>query len=271
MAPITVVRNETPALSLARRIAAVIKAKPSAVLGLATGSTPIPVYNELARMHREEGLDFSQVSTFNLDEYLGLPATHDQSYRYFMQEHLFSKVNIKQENVHFLNGMAPNPAEECARYEKELAEIGPCDIWLLGIGHNGHIAFNEPGSPKTSRTRVVDLTQSTIDANARFFGGDKTKVPTQALSAGIATIMSSREIVLLATGSGKEAAVTASIKNAATVNCPASLLQEHGMCTFFVDPEAGAGLDAGSCHNEHPGCHTCCGKASCKVGAVTAN
>lgn len=236
---IVVKKDDNAALLVAHRIAEVVRSKPNCVLGLATGSTPIPVYQELARLHREEGLDFSQVRTFNLDEYVGLPPTHDQSYRFFMEEHLFSKINIKPENVHFLNGMAIRGEEECIRYENKLKAIGPCDVWLLGIGHNGHIAFNEPGSARDSRTRVVNLTQSTIDANARFFGNDKSKVPTKALSVGIATIMESREILLLATGAGKCDAVTRAVVGEPTNDIPASLLQKHQHCTFYVDEAAG--------------------------------
>ncbi|EFO65142.1 Glucosamine-6-phosphate deaminase [Giardia lamblia P15] len=233
-------KSNDAALLVAHRIAEVVRGKPSCVLGLATGSTPIPVYQELARLHREEGLDFSQVKTFNLDEYAGLPPTHDQSYRFFMEEHLFSKVNIKPENIHFLSGLAIRAEDECIRYENALQTIGPCDIWLLGIGHNGHIAFNEPGSPRDSRTRVVSLTQSTIDANARFFGNDKSKVPTKALSVGIATIMESREILLLATGEDKCEAVTKAVVGEPTNAVPASLLQRHPHCCFYVDEAAGA-------------------------------
>ena len=255
MPSIHVAKCPDPAIKLAHRIAEVVRSKPNCVLGLATGSTPIPVYQELARLHREEGLDFSQVRTFNLDEYVGLPPTHDQSYRFFMEEHLFSKINIKPENVHFLNGMAQECEKECERYEQELKAIGPCDVWLLGIGHNGHIAFNEPGSARDSRTRVVNLTQSTIDANARFFGNDKSKVPTKALSVGIATIMESREILLLATGAGKCEVVTKSINGTCDTHCPASFLQEHPHCRFFVDMDAGKDVVGTCCQAaSQPGC-----------------
>ncbi|KAE8301872.1 Glucosamine-6-phosphate deaminase [Giardia duodenalis] len=261
MPSIHVSKCADPAIKLAHRIAEVVRSKPNCVLGLATGSTPIPVYQELARLHREEGLDFSQVRTFNLDEYAGLPPTHDQSYRFFMEEHLFSKVNIKPENVHFLNGMASDYEKECERYEQELKAIGPCDVWLLGIGHNGHIAFNEPGSPRDSRTRVVCLTQSTIDANARFFGNDKSKVPTKALSVGIATIMESREILLLATGESKREAVTKSVKGKCETHCPASFLHEHPHCRFYVDMDAGKEVDNTCCQATNQA--SCCGSTSC--------
>lgn len=237
---IKLVKCTTPAIALAEEIARVVRAKPNAVLGLATGSTPIPVYQELARMHRDEGLDFSRVTTFNLDEYFGLPPTHDQSYRYFMEEELFKHVNIKSENVHFLSGTAPDADAECERYEAELRKYGPVDIWLLGIGNNGHIAFNEPGSSADSRTRKVVLTESTIAANARFFDNNMELVPKLALSSGIATIMEAKEVVLLATGPKKADAVHKSLKGPATEDVPASLLQKHAHTTFFVDLEAGS-------------------------------
>lgn len=244
--PIRIVKSSTAAIDCAHRIAEVIRAKPTCVLGLATGSTPIPVYQELIRMHKEEGLSFSRVTTFNLDEYVGLPATHDQSYRYFMEQQLFNHIDIKPENIHFPNGMASNLDEECKRYEHDLRTHGPVDIWLLGIGNNGHIAFNEPGSPEDSRTRRVALTESTIQANARFFGNDPAKVPKYALSSGIATIMSAREIVLLATGSAKACAVHRALNESPSTAVPASLLQHHQNTTFFIDQEAGC-TDAAAC------------------------
>ncbi len=221
----------------------VIKAKPDAVIGLATGSTPEATYAELARMHKEEDLSFAKVTSFNLDEYWGLDGDHDQSYRYFMNGQLFSHVDIRTWNTHVLNGKAVNPQLECQAFEQKILSVGGLDIWLLGIGGNGHIAFNEPGSSVDSRTRLVDLTPETIAANSdgRFFK-EASEVPRCALSAGIGTIREARKIVLLATGSGKAPAIAAAVEGAFTPDCPSSLLQDHPDCTFIVDREAAADL-----------------------------
>jgi len=218
-------------------IADSIRKKPNVVLGLATGGTPLGCYQELIRMHREEGLDFSRVVTFNLDEYLGLPPTHPQSYRYFMDENLFRHVNIKMENTHVLNGMSNDPQKTCKEFEKAIKESGGIDFQLLGIGANGHIAFNEPGSSFESRTRVVNISEQTIKDNARFFKSID-EVPRQALSMGIGTIMEAKKIALLATGMGKAEAVAKSVEGPITTNVPASILQRHPECTFILDKEA---------------------------------
>jgi glucosamine-6-phosphate deaminase len=232
---------------VARKAAAVfaelIRSKPSAVIGLATGSTPEQTYSELARLHKHEGLSFAKVSSFNLDEYWGLDGDHDQSYRYFMNQNLFRHVDIRPWNTFVLNGKAQNPYLECQAYETKIVSMGGVDLWLLGIGGNGHIAFDEPGSPVDSRTRLVGLTQSTIEANSdgRFFK-DPAEVPRCALSAGIGTIREARKIVLLATGSKKAPAIAAAAEGPFTPDCPASLLQDHPDCTFIVDREAAAKL-----------------------------
>lgn len=218
-----------------------IRKKPNIVLGLATGGTPVKMYKELIRMHKEESLDFSKVITYNLDEYLGLPGTHDQSYRYFMNDNLFNHINIKKENTHVLNGQAKDPAAECKAYEEAIKKAGGIDIQLLGIGGNGHIAFNEPGSPKNSRTRVVELTPKTIEDNARFFASIKD-VPTKALSMGNGTIMEAREIVLIADKASKADAISKSVEGPATEQVPASLLQAHKNTTFVVDKDAAGKL-----------------------------
>jgi len=218
-------------------IADSIRKKPNVVLGLATGGTPVGCYQELIRMHREEGLDFSRVVTFNLDEYLGLPPTHPQSYRYFMDENLFRHVNIKMENTHVLNGMSKDPQKTCKEFEKAIKKSGGIDFQLLGIGANGHIAFNEPGSSFESRTRVVNISEQTIKDNARFFKSID-EVPRQALSMGIGTIMEAKKIALLATGMGKAEAVAKSVEGQITTNVPASVLQRHPECTFILDKEA---------------------------------
>lgn len=227
----------------AKIIAEALKKKPNLVLGLATGSTPIPLYQELIRMHKEEGLDFSKVTTFNLDEYLGLPPTHDQSYRYFMNTQLFDPINIPKEKTHVLSGTEQDPAAHCKQYEEWIKAAGGIDIQVLGIGGNGHIAFNEPGSTFESRTRVVDLTQETIQANSdgRFFKEAK-EVPTQALSMGMGTIMEARKVILLANGLKKADAVVKSVEASPTTSVPASALQKHQDAIFIVEKEAATQL-----------------------------
>jgi len=221
----------------ARRIAALIRRKPNCVLGLATGSTPIPCYRELIRMHKEEGLDFSRVTTFNLDEYYPIDPRHPQSYRSFMDEHLFNHININKSRTFVPYGLAPDPYEHCLWYEEQIKEAGGIDLQLLGIGHNGHIAFNEPGSSLASRTRVKTLTYETIQANARFFERPED-VPKYAITMGIGTILEAREIILLATGEGKAEAVARAIEGPVTTMCPASALQLHPHVTFILDEAA---------------------------------
>jgi glucosamine-6-phosphate deaminase len=225
----------------ARRIADRIRAKPNLVLGLATGSTPLGTYRELIRLHQEEGLDFAKVVTFNLDEYLGLAPTHDQSYRYFMDTNLFDHINIKKANTHLPDGMAKDPATSCQEYEKAIKAAGGIDFQVLGIGGNGHIAFNEPGSPRSSRTRTVNLNEPTIKDNSRFFASI-AEVPRQALSMGMATIMEAREVTLLANKANKADAIVRSVEGPATEQVPASILQGHPRATFLVEKEAAAKL-----------------------------
>lgn len=218
-----------------------IRAKPDIVLGLATGNTPVGLYQELARMHGEERLDFSRVRTFNLDEYLGLGPDHEQSYRHFMDVNLFDSINIDKANTHVPDGLAADPEAHCAAYEAAIRAAGGIDLQVLGIGSNGHIAFNEPGSPAGSRTRVVELTQSTITDNSPFF--DRTEdVPTRALSMGIGTIMESREIVLLANKEKKAEAVARSLQGPITEDVPASILQQHENVTVILDRAAASQL-----------------------------
>ncbi|MDA5109185.1 glucosamine-6-phosphate deaminase [Brevibacillus thermoruber] len=227
----------------ARVVAQVVAAKPTAVLGLATGSTPIGMYRELARLHREEGVDFSRVMTFNLDEYVGLPPHHPQSYRTFMQEHFFRHVNIPLEQTNIPRGDAPDLQAECRRYEEAIAAAGGIDIQVLGIGRNGHIGFNEPGSDAETTTRVVKLAQSTIKANARFFDSID-EVPTKAVSMGIKTILAAKRILLLASGEAKAEAVRRMLEGERTPDVPASLLQLHPDVTVIVDKDAAALLAA---------------------------
>ena len=235
--------------AVAREIAQLIHSRNTAgkttVLGLATGSTPVRVYRELARLHKEETLSFRNAITFNLDEYWGLSGDHDQSYRFFMNQHLFSQIDIPLWNTHVLNGTAQNADWECRAFEDRIRAVGGVDLWLLGIGGNGHIAFNEPSSHPDSRTRLVDLAPQTIEANSdgRFFK-DSNAVPRSALSAGIGTIRDARKIVLLATGNNKATAVATALEHPSSSDCPASLLQDHSDCSFVLDEEAASKLKA---------------------------
>ncbi len=207
-------------------IASVIRAKPDCVLGLATGSSPIGTYDELARMHREEGLSFARCTSVNLDEYKGLPGTHPQSYRFFMEEHLFSRVDIDRARTFVPCGTADDPAAECAAYDARLEALGGTDVQLLGIGPDGHIGFNEPGDAFVKETHVVDLDPTTIEANARFFAS-AAEVPRQALTMGMGGIMGARKIVLVASGATKKAVLDAAVSGPITPRLPASILQLH--------------------------------------------
>ncbi len=218
-----------------------IKAKPDLVLGLATGGTPEGMYRELARLNKDGQLDFSQVKTFNLDEYAALPPTHDQSYRYFMNKNLFDLVNINKENTHVPDGEAPDLEKHCQEYEDAIQAAGGIDLQLLGIGVNGHVAFNEPGSPRDSRTRVVELDEITRQANSRFFSSID-EVPGQALSMGIGTINEAREIMLLASGENKADAIAKTLEGPVTEEVPASLLRDHANVTFILDKAAASKL-----------------------------
>lgn len=235
---ISIVRNYDELSERAARIVAdAIRNKPNVVLGLAAGSTPIGCYHELVRMHKKEELDFSKVVTFNLDEYLGLSPIHPQSYRYFMDRNLFRRVNIRMENTHVLDGLTSDPQRTCREFEEAIKAAGGIDLQLLGIGANGHIAFNEPGSPFNSRTRVVNLSERTRRDNARFFKSID-EVPRQALSMGIGTIIETKKIVLLASGARKAEAVAKSVEGPVTTCVPASVLQRHPDCTLILDRAA---------------------------------
>src|SRR3981189_3556835 len=191
----------------AQIVAELLNTKPNAVLGMATGSTPLGLYQELVRLHKKEQLDFSRVTTFNLDEYVGLPVNHPQSYHYFMHEHFFRHVNIPPHNINIPSGTTSNYAAFCEWYERRIGECGGIDLQILGIGTDGHIAFNEPTSSLSSRTRITTLTRQTRIDNARFFGGDVESVPTHCLTQGLATIMEARHVILVATGRPKAEAV----------------------------------------------------------------
>jgi glucosamine-6-phosphate deaminase len=223
----------------ARAVAEVVRRKPDAVLGLATGSTPLGLYKELIRMHRKEHLDFSKVATFNLDEYVGLPPDHDQSYRRFMNDNLFKHVNVCAGNTHVPSGLADDYADHCRWYEDRIKARGGIDIQVLGIGGDGHIAFNEPGSSLASRTRVKTLAEQTIRDNARFFKRKKD-VPIYAVTMGVGTILEARKLILLASGAGKAEAVAACVEGPVSSMCTASALQLHGDAVVFADrPAAG--------------------------------
>ena len=216
--------------------------KPDSVLGLATGSTPIPTYSKMIELYRAGAVDYSQVTTFNLDEYVGLDHDHEQSYYYFMMENLFKGINVPQENIHVLSGTAADPQAECANYEKMIEQAGGIDLQILGIGRNGHIAFNEPDDIFPSVTHVVELTPSTIEANKRFFA-DINDVPRRALSMGIGSIMKARSILIIATGADKAEAVKAMIQGPVTPRCPASVLQLHPCVNVMLDGAAASLID----------------------------
>ena len=208
-----------------------------AVLGLATGSTPLPLYAELIRLHRDEGLSFRNVVTFNLDEYEGLPGDHVQSYRYFMEQNLFRSIDIRPENTHVPSGVSPDAARACADYESAIRAAGGIDLQVLGIGRTGHIGFNEPPSALDSRTRRVHLDEVTRRDNSVFFGS-LDLVPHGALTMGVGTIMDCRQVELLAFGASKAEIVRKTLRTAPSSDCPASWLQGHARCTFHLDPEA---------------------------------
>lgn len=215
--------------------------KPDATLGLATGSTPIGLYDCLVDDVDSGKISFSDVVTFNLDEYCALPVTDVNSYRYFMDEHLFSRVDIKPENAHLPNGNADDFPAECSAYEAAIEERGGIDLQLLGLGNNGHIGFNEPAPDFPVQTHIVDLTQSTIDANARFFESEGD-VPRQAITMGIGTIMKARGVVLVANGRGKADIVAKALFGPVTPDVPASVLQMHPNVTVVLDEEAASAL-----------------------------
>jgi glucosamine-6-phosphate deaminase len=226
------------ARALARRIASELAANPRLVLGLPTGRTPIALYDELSKLDA----DFSQATTFNLDEFLGLPPTHPGSFREFMEQHLFRNVNLNRDRIHFLDGSAADPDAECVRYERAIEEAGGLDLQVIGIGTNGHIGFNEPARELQARTHRVALLPETKRNNAALFGGDPAKVPVEALSMGMATILHAKKIVLLATGGSKATCVARVINGPVTPELPASFLQLHCDVDILVDEAAAAKL-----------------------------
>lgn len=239
---IRVFENEVQAgQAAALLIASQILAKPDSVVGLATGSTPLQAYQELVRLYQAGVLDWGRVTTFNLDEYLGLAADHEQGYRNFMVRNLFGKINMRPDAIHVPNGLAADAAAECLAYERAIRAAGGIDLQLLGLGRNGHIGFNEPARFFTPLTHVIDLTPDTIEANARFFG-KAAEVPRQALSMGIGTIMQAGKIVMLVTGAHKARAVQAMVQGPIDPQCPGSILQTHARVTVLLDRPAATAL-----------------------------
>ncbi|MBQ9329283.1 MAG: glucosamine-6-phosphate deaminase [Solobacterium sp.] len=215
--------------------------KKNAVLGLATGSSPIGLYKKMIADHHSEGTSYKEIRTWNLDEYTGIPHTHDQSYYTFMHENLFNHIDIPEENTHVPCGEGDDLEQNCRDYEKSMEDV-IVDIQVLGIGSDGHIAFNEPGTPFDSLTHIMDLTEQTRQDNARFFDNDIDQVPTHAITMGLASIMRARKIVLIATGANKADAVYGMIHGPITTDCPASILQAHPDVTVVLDPAAAAKL-----------------------------
>lgn len=234
--------GEAASQAAARVVARLVREKPNAVIGLATGSTPLMLYRELIRLHKADGLDFSQVVTFNLDEYVGLEKEHPQSYHAFMWENLFSQINIKPENVHIPDGMAADIPAFCAGYEQAILDAGGIDLQVLGIGSDGHVGFNEPTSSFASRTRIKTLTQQTVADNARFFDGDESQVPHHCITMGIGTIMDARMNIMLAFGENKADAIAATVEGPVAAMMPASILQHHPAAKLFVDEPAASKL-----------------------------
>lgn len=216
----------------------IVANKPTAVLGLATGSTPIGMYERMIKDHKDNNTSYKDCQSFNLDEYVGLPRDHKESYYTFMHKNLFHGIDIKEENVHLPYG---DTKEDCAAYEKAMEHVH-VDVQVLGIGANGHIGFNEPGTSFDEETHIVTLTQKTREDNARFFDGDINQVPTHAITMGIATIMKAGKILLIATGENKADAVYAMLKKEPSTECPASVLQNHKDVVVILDEAAASKL-----------------------------
>ncbi len=216
------------------------------VLGLPTGSSPIGMYNALVEANRAGRVSFKNVITFNMDEYVGIPEKHPESYHSFMYKNLFDKIDIPAGNIHILNGNAPDLDKECADYEKAIVNAGGIDLFLGGVGEDGHLAFNEPFSSINSRTRVVTLTQDTIEVNSRFFGGDTSLVPKQAMSVGVATVCSAAEVLILAFGSKKARVVAQAVEGSVSHYVTLSALQLHENGIVVLDEPAAGELKVNS-------------------------
>ncbi len=233
--------QENASVLAAQMVARLIRSKPEAVLGLATGSTPLPFYRELIRMHREEALDFSAVTTFNLDEYVGLGPRHPASYYRFMQENLFEHINIRPELAFIPDGMASDVPASCLEYEARIRDAGGLDVQILGIGSDGHIGFNEPISSLASRTRIKTLTPRTRLDNARYFATPE-EVPHHVITMGIGTIMEARQVLLMGFGANKADALAAAIEGPVSAQVPASVLQFHPRAHVLIDEAASGKL-----------------------------
>ena len=230
------------ARDVAAHVVQALEAKPDLVLGLPTGRTPLLLYEELARLAAEGRADFAAVTTFNLDEFLGIPAAHPGSYRSFMQKHLFDRVNIDPSRINFLRGDTGSAVEECCRYETAIEAAGGLDLLILGIGTNGHIGFNEPGDGLAARTHQVTLRPETRRSNAALFGGDPDAVPSEALSMGIGTILDAKSVILIATGEKKASCVEQLVTGRITTHLPASFLQLHRDVEIVLDLAAAGRL-----------------------------
>jgi len=233
--------SETASGLAAGVIVRLLREKPDAVLGLATGSTPLRLYRELVRLHADGEADFRRVRTFNLDEYIGLPPEHTQSYHSFMWQNLFRHINIDPQNVHIPDGLAADVPAFCTSYEKEIRAAGGIDIQVLGIGTDGHVGFNEPSSSLASRTRIKTLTVQTRRDNARYFGSED-QVPHHVITMGVGTVMDARQCLLLAFGDAKAPAIAAAVEGPITAMNPASILQMHPNAKVFLDEAAAACL-----------------------------
>lgn len=230
------------ARALARTVADAVLQHPRLVIGLPTGRTPIQLYDELVQQFRDGTIDFARATTFNLDEFVGIPSTHPGSYRRFMQERLFDSINLPPRQINFLNGMARDLEEECRRYERAIARAGGIDLQILGLGANGHIGFNEPAASLFAETHVARLTTITRRANRALFDNKASRVPRAALSMGMATILQARRIVLLATGREKARCVADMANGCVTPKVPASFLQLHRRCEVWLDRAAASRL-----------------------------
>ncbi|WP_199620007.1 glucosamine-6-phosphate deaminase [Paenibacillus alkalitolerans] len=219
-------------------VTGLVQTNPGAVLGLATGSTPIGVYSEMIKSFRKGMVSYRRVSTFNLDEYAGLPREHPQSYYSYMRTHLFDHIDVPESNIHIPDGTAANVREECERYDRLLEQTGQIDLQILGLGHNGHIGFNEPDHALIRGTHAVRLSETTRQANARFFNSID-EVPTHAITMGVGTILKAKTILLIVKGSDKAGIVHTSLTGPITTECPASLLQTHPHLVVLLDTEAG--------------------------------
>jgi glucosamine-6-phosphate deaminase len=234
---------EAMSVAVAYVVAGKLEVEPSSVLMLPTGITPLGMYRRLVEMHRSEGLSFANATFFNLDEYLGLAPDHEASYHVYMKEHFYGLIDVDPARVFVPDGAAPDPEEECERYEAAVREAGGIDVCVLGIGRNGHVGFNEPGASFDSRTRVVTLSETTRLVNAADF--EATRAPERAITVGMATISESREALLLASGTNKAKAVAAALEGDVSESMPASMLRRHPRATLFLDEDAASDLGQG--------------------------